>query len=205
MNIDELTQAQLEALKLRPKKTAIYESEYVVIDETTGEVVRNESKTVSKVSEEPDFIKVYYKTMLAFADADGIPLDFVLAIAAYITWSNNGEDMRFRNDRPNREEICVSLGIKETMYKTYLKRCVDGGLLFPSKYRGCYDVNPFFIAKGHWDSIKKIQMSLDFVSGKWVRRVSEPVELSSFAPATEAPRQEVSGQMNITDFPEAMP
>ena len=208
MNYEELTEAQRKALKLRPKKTAIYESETTVIDETTGEILRRESKTVAKTNEEPDFIKVYYKTMLAFADAEGVPLDFVLAIASFISWSNNGSEMRYKNDRPNREEVCASLNIKEAMYKRYLKRCVNCGLLFPSRYRGCYDVNPFFIAKGQWDSIRQLQMSLDFVSGKWKRRTAEPEHVDLHEPLPEpaaADPAQVPGQMAITDYPEAMP
>lgn len=181
MNYDELTEEQREALKLRPRKVSVYESDYVVMDETTGQILRQERKTVSKTSEEPDFIKVYYKTMLAFADAEGIPLDFVMALSSFISFTN-GESMFFKNDRMTRERIYETCRIKESMYKRYLRRCVDCGLLMPTEYRGTYEVNPFFIAKGRWDSIKQLQLSFDFVSGKWIRKVSAPLSVDLVEP-----------------------
>ena len=56
------------------------------------------------------------------------------------------------------------------MYARYLSRCRENGLLMPKKgYRGIYEVNPFFIAKGKWDHIKELRASFNFVSGKWER------------------------------------
>ena len=47
-------------MDLHEKNIALYQHEEIIIDETTGEVLAAKSKTVSKTSLEPDFIKVYY-------------------------------------------------------------------------------------------------------------------------------------------------
>ena len=51
----------------------------------------------------------------------------------------------------------------------YVKKSVDNGLLFRTNYRGVYEVNPFMIAKGKWESIKKLRANFDYVDGKWTR------------------------------------
>ena len=47
---------------LRSKTTTLYEHENTLIDAATGEIVAHEHETKRKISSEPDFIKVYYKS-----------------------------------------------------------------------------------------------------------------------------------------------
>lgn len=208
MDYSLLTPEQQAALGYnRGKNTTVYENDQSIIDETTGEVLRHSHTSISKVSSEPDYIKVYYKVMLSFAGADGIPLDFILALSTYITWSNDGQDMYFQNSRMSREQIQETCNIKESMYKRYLKRCVDKGLLMPStKYRGTYEVNPFFIARGKWDSIKVLQTTFDYVSGRWVRAMAEPASLTTLNPSrsVEPPKEEYH-QMDVSEIPGVLP
>ena len=171
MNLDVLTDEQLESLNIgRKRNTAIYERENNVIDVETGVIIRQESEVFKKTSEEPDFIKLYYRTMLAFNGAHDIPLEFIIALSGHISWSNHGKAMIFDNNKYNRENMCEACQIKEAMYKRYIKRCRDNGILIPMNgYRGTYEVNPFFIAKGHWKSIKELRAEFDFAEGKWTR------------------------------------
>lgn len=173
MDYDKLNNDQLESLNLeRKKNTAIYERESSIIDSETGEILRQENEIIRKGSEEPDFIKLYYSTMLAFNGVKDIPLEFIVALSGYISWTNNGSAMIFLNNKFNRENICKSCDIKEAMYKRYIARCKDNGILIPMKgYRGTYELNPFFIAKGHWKSIKELRAEFDFSEGKWIRTI----------------------------------
>lgn len=163
----------------REKNTTFYTQEQIVTDVTTGEIISATSKTITKTSNEPDYVKLYYKTMLAFNGADDIPLQFVIALSGYITWTNDGEPMIFNNTKITKEQICKTCQIKESMYTKYITRCRENGLILPVKgYRGTYEVNPFFIAKGKWESIKKLRTTFDFVDGKWTRAIEykEPEE-----------------------------
>ena len=108
--------------------------------------------------------------MMAFKGVDDVPLSFVLALSEHITWSNDGEPSYFFNSRITRECVEKACGFKKAMYDRYIKRCKASGLLLQTAYRGTYEVNPFFIAKGKWDSIKQLRASFDFVNGKWERQ-----------------------------------
>lgn len=178
-----LTTEQRAALKMtRTSNTAFYDHEQTLVDVQTGEILTSHRETIQKTSGEPDFVKLYYKTMLAFNGVDDIPLTFIIAMADHMTWSNDASPLLFFNTRLVREQICTICGIKEAMYKRYIGRCKDSGLIFPTQYRGTYEVNPFFIAKGKWDSIKALRATFDFVGGKWTRHLEE-------APETTPPQE----------------
>ena len=178
MDYNKLNDEQLESLNFERKRNiSIYEKESNIIDAETGEILRQESEIIRKGSEEPDFIKLYYRTMLAFNGVRDIPLEFIVCLSGHISWSNNGSAMIFLNNKFNRENICEACDIKEAMYKRYIARCKDNGILIPMKgYRGTYEVNPFFIAKGRWKSIKDLRAEFDFSEGKWIRTIKSDNE-----------------------------
>lgn len=189
MDTSQFTPEQLAALKLtRQSNTAFYDHTYEVIDKTTGEILQHQKKTITKTSGEPDYIKLYYKTMLAFNDVHDIPLDFILALSEQMHWTNDGSPLLFFNNRAVQEVICKACGgIGASMYAKYIKRCKEQGIIFPTKYRGTYEVNPFLIAKGKWDSISLLRADFDFVNGKWTRYVHETAPEAPETPDPEEP------------------
>ena len=173
MNFENLTREQQNALGAL-KTTKLMERTHTAVDYSTGEVISREIQTFTKTSAQPDFIKLYYKVVLAFNGISNIPIDFIMEISKYITFANEGDPMIFKNDKYTQNKIIESHGIKESMYQKYIKRCKDTGLLIPIKgYLGVYEVNPFFIARGKWDEIKKLQANFDFTEGTWVRRMEK--------------------------------
>lgn len=181
----DLTPQQQEVLNVK-RNSAFYEHTTQSVDATTGEILHVESETIAKTSSEPDFIKLYYSTMLVFNGVKDIPLSFVCALSEHITFSNSGRDMTFSNTRIVREAICSSTGIKTDMYNKYIKRSRDAGLIIPVEgYRGAYSVNPFFIAKGKWDSIKQLRADFDYTEGKW-KRLIVTKESGDESPSAEA-------------------
>ena len=172
----KLTDEQRKAI-FGGEHKAYYVEKEKDVDVVTGEIIGQTEKTKAKTSSEPDFIKLYYKTMLAFNGADNIPIEFILSLSNYINYSNDGEPLLFINNKLTREQICKNCKIKESMYAKYIKRCVETGLLIQIiGYKGSYEVNPFFIAKGKWDSVKKLQTEFDYVNKKWFRKIEEKTE-----------------------------
>lgn len=170
----DLSEEQLKALKTTNRTSVIYEKSEANIDIFTGEIINKTSQTLKKTSAEPDFIKLYYKTMLAFNGVDSsIPLDFVIALSEHITWAND-DQMIFKNDKITRVTLSKKLNLKDSMVQKYITRCSESGLLIPMKgFRGTYYVNPFFIAKGRWENIKELRTSFDYVNGKWEVKLQE--------------------------------
>lgn len=179
MNIKEQLQKDLE--KAPFKKSIVYESNERLIDTATGEILRDHTTQKVKASGEPDFIKVYYKSMLAIQGIEQIPLEFMLALSNVITYSNNPDaPVYFYNNAMNRKIIagcCMNKQgqpISDNMVARHIAQAVKVGILFSVKgMRGVYEVNPCVIAKGRWENIKGLQARFDFIEGKWVRTIIE--------------------------------
>ena len=161
---------------IREKNIALIQKEEVVIDETTGQVLSATIKTISKVSVEPAFIKVYYETMLAFHQIHDIPISFVLSLSKFIEWSNDNSPLVTTLNKRNKTIISDDCKVTLSQVDRYIKKSVDNGLLFRTEYRGVYEVNPFMIAKGKWDSIRKLRTNYEFENGKWERKIEYEIE-----------------------------
>lgn len=184
---------------LRDKTTTLYESENTVVDTRTGEILHHEKNTKKKMAAEPDFIKVYYHTMMAVQDIDDIPLSFLLALSCHINYTNSSDEkIFFFNNKTTRRSIAESCNVGDNMVAKYVQRSVKCGLLFKTPDRGTYEVNPWLIAKGRWDKIRELQASFCFIEGKWQRVVIEDAEaVPEATPAASS--EELSGQLKFDD------
>lgn len=160
---------------LRDKTTTVYESHNTVTDTRTGEILYEEHSSKKRTSEEPDFIKVYYRAMMAVNGLDEIPLDFLMALSSQIGFTN-GDRILFYNNKATRREISEYCHIGDNMTQKYIRRCVAKGVIFTTRDRGVYEVNPWLIAKGKWAHIKELQANFSFVDGKWTRTIAQETD-----------------------------
>jgi hypothetical protein len=107
--------------------------------------------------------------MMGVTNISEIPLDFLLALSSQISFTNDKKPMYFYSNGVTRRGISQYCNIKISMIKEYLRRCVEKGVLFKTDTKGIYEVNPWLIAKGKWESIKELQTNFCFVKGKWER------------------------------------
>lgn len=148
----------------------IFETVTRNIDFETGELVEEERKRIlrKKNIPEPNFIKIYLDCMLSFTGVKHIPSDFLMQLCKYVTYANNkGKQMYVKISKMERDEIASELGISDSMVKRHIRNCIDSGILFKSKYRASFIVNPFLIAKGEWANIKELRAEFNFTSGTW--------------------------------------
>ena len=75
-----------------------------------------------------------------------------------------------------KEILQEECNVKSAQIERYIANSVKYGLLFRTKYRGVYEINPFMIAKGRWESIRKLRCKFDFIDGKWSREIEESEE-----------------------------
>lgn len=163
----------------REKNTAFYVHEETVIDQTTGEILSSTQKTITKMSAEPDFIKVYYDTMLAFNQIFDVPTSFVLSLSKFLEWTNDEKPQCTIINKYVKETLSKDCGVDIRQIERYIKKSVDSGLLFRTNYRGVYEVNPFMIAKGKWDNIRALRTNFEFTDGKWQRTVEYENKLTN--------------------------
>ena len=174
---EEMTRDRFLALKREnTKKIAVFEKVRTEVDKQTGKILSEKREVVNKTSKEPDFIKIYYETMLAFNQIHGIPIAFVLSLSQFIEWTNEGKPMYVTINKRIKKILQEDCGVKVAQIERYISHSVKNGLLFRTEYRGVYEVNPFMIAKGKWESIQELQCKFNFVNGKWVREIQEKAE-----------------------------
>ena len=156
------------------KKVTVYEKTNTDTNVETGQIMHEATEKVTKAkNREPDFIKVYYETVLAFNEVNNIPISFVLSLSRFVEWTNEGKPMMITINKRVKDLLEEDCKVKSAQITRYIKMSVDAGLMIRTKYRGVYELNPFFIAKGRWDSIQKLQCKYDFISGRWVREIEE--------------------------------
>ena len=178
------------------KKITVFEKVKTEVDSTTGEILSQSQEVINKTSKEPDFIKIYYETMLAFNQIHGIPISFVLSLSKFIEWTNEGKPMFITINKRIKQIMETDCGVKIAQIERYVKASVDNGLLFRTEFRGVYEVNPFMIAKGKWESIQNLQCKFNFVDGKWIREVEE----KPFNPEEDNDNKEIDKKDNIENY-----
>lgn len=197
MKKQELQQEILERRR-QEKKQVVYNTTNTIIDKTTGEILRQDTEQKTRTTTEPAFIKIYYKAMLAVNGIEGLPLDFVLALASVITYCNDDSPIYFYNNKTNRRmiaECCLKKDgkpISDNMVARYIKKAKDLSLLFDTGDKGIYMVNACMLAKGHWKNISKLQASFDFTGNKWERIMEIQEKNESDTDAEPTKEQEAS-------------
>jgi len=157
---------------LKQKQRIVSLTETTYVDSVSGDFHRV-IEQIRTSSTEPDFVKVYYRTMMASQDIDNVSCGFLMALSSVIAYVNDDSPIYFYNNMATRDRISRLCGIKDSMVSKYIKQCVASGILFKTEYKGTYEVNPWLIAKGRWPKIQKLQAHFDFIDGKWVRIIED--------------------------------
>ena len=163
----------LEMKKKNTERRDVFVEMKQTIDKETGEILSEQKTTVGRATKEPNYIKVYYETMLAFNQINNLPVSFTLSLSKFLEWTNDGKPMVVTLNKRVKDIMQVDCGVKLAQINRYITTSIKSGLLFKTEYRGVYEVNPFMIARGKWESIQKLQCKFDFVNGIWVREVEE--------------------------------
>lgn len=176
----------------KERNKAFYMHTKTDIDPITGEVLTQTSYTIAKTSSEPDFIKVYYQTVLAFNGMTDIPVAFLLSLSKFIEFTNDGEPLFVTLNSRCKSVLCTDCSLSLSQINRIIKKAVDSGVLFKTEWRAVYEVNPFMIAKGKWDSIKSLQANFSYTDGKWERKITEKQN-------EDGDTDTLDGQMELSD------
>lgn len=141
------------------------------VDSETGEIIAHEQTTEirsiinKKVSNEPDYIKIYkyVNTLFAYKGIKQSLTPFIIEISYHMTYANEGQIVNL--NRVTKKIIADNLGVT-------IKR-VDQVISELKKYdilrkiqNGVYSVNPYIVSRGGWGDVKKLQAHFDFATGQ---------------------------------------
>lgn len=168
------------------KKEVFHEVLESKIDYNTGEI-KEETTTIRTVAErEPDYIKLYVDMICVFNEIEGSFSKVLLEFSKYISYADEKkggllEITSFR--KQNIAEACnvsvsrinqaITAFVKKNIFMPYTKS--DG-----VKQRGVYIVNPYIIAKGKWENVKKLRATFDFIEKTFSADISTQKDISDF-------------------------
>jgi len=140
-----------------------------ILTETTTTTENNEAKkttTTRKIllSQEPNYIKLYVNTLLAFRDLPKQMNATLIELLNLMTFANkeakHGGQLIILNMFV-KEEIIERLGIKMNTFKKSLTAFTKSGIL-KRIGNSTYQANPEMFGRGEWTDIKAIRATFDF-------------------------------------------
>lgn len=152
------------------------ETEVIITDRDTGEIINTETIRTHAVEKEPDFIKLYLNDVGMLVGLSPYDQKVFLSLVKHMTYSNLVVLIK-----PVKEEICNELGIKLNTINKAIDNLKNANLLM--KYQGtdgqvkrsCWLVNPYLAAKGTWTDIRSIRLQIEYSSeGRKVHVTTNP-------------------------------
>lgn len=135
---------------------------------TTGEVIEEQETKQIKKSVEPNYIKLYLTTLLAFKDLPKTLNPILLEFLNHMSYANNNDKdggQKIYTNASMKKDIADKLGMKVNTLDKALGTFVSSGL-FKRVGTGTYQVNPFMFGKGEWKDISAIRAIFDFNTGE---------------------------------------
>lgn len=142
------------AEKPKDKKKIIKETTNTTVDTNTGEVVEIKNKKEYLVKREPDYIKLYLEDITQLNGLTNSDVLFFLARKM----NYDGEVVLISDIVDN---ICKTIGLSKNHFYKIIKGYCDKNILF-KKARSFYVFNPYIFARGSWDDIRNIRMTIDY-------------------------------------------
>lgn len=186
------------------------ETNAIVMDTESGEIVREIREHTGYVGKEPDYIKIYTDCMLVFNNMDVALSPFIVAFCRHMTYANAGNPnfrCTVRTDELVRKDVAECCGVSDARVKQAIKALVDAEVFIPmqingKKKRGIYFVNPWVVGKGEWKDIKQLRGQFEFKSGQaGVLAIDENGERQVIMPLTK-PKRPIELQESYQEYQE---
>ena len=129
-------------------------------DFKTGEIITEVSSKVFTVQREPDYVKLYVQDLSKLKGLTKGTNSILLSLVKRLPY-NNELVLVASVKRAIMKETLMSM---ETVNKA-LKALVAKDVLI-RKDRGLYLMNPNLFARGSWEDIKKIRLSIEYGEGE---------------------------------------
>lgn len=182
------------------KKEVFHEVLESKINYETGEI-KEETTTIRTVAErEPDYIKLYVDMICVFNEIESSFSKVILECSKYINYADDKqggllEITSFR--KQNIADACnVSVSRINQAITTFVKKNIFIPYLKPdgTKQRGVFIVNPYIIARGKWDNIKKLRATFDFIEKTINPDISTQKDITDFLNDLEEPKEEIKAK-----------
>lgn len=136
-----------------------HESDVVVVDSATGEVVDTSSKKTIKYMPGATYLKTFHKNPMFHRQMPHAARTLLFAMAASTSYGSAQSNYVFLSGK-NREVIKEEYGISESSLKQALSWLIENDYV-RKKSKGIYSVNPYLYARGQSTAILQRQKEWD--------------------------------------------
>lgn len=139
-----------------------------MVDYTTGEITEKQEITQIKKGIEPNYIKLYIKTLLTFKELPKTLNPILIEFLNHMSYANieneyGGQLIYVNADM--KKSIAKRLNLKIDSVNKGLFALNKNGI-FKRVGTGTYQVNPNFFGKGEWKDVSAIKATFDFNTGE---------------------------------------
>lgn len=185
------------------KKTENVIKDTQTVINTSGEILNVEQHLSIPVGDEPPYYKVYLQDL---SNVLG------LAPAEHMVWEVLCSNMSFNNIvvliKPIKDMLVETTGKKYETIRAAIKSLVAKGLLM-RQARAVYMVNPKYAARGKWQDIKALRMTIDYnAQGRNidVKKITNKfIEVEEHRPKQLDFFQEPETELNMNESVEDLP
>jgi hypothetical protein len=152
------------------KKKLVQEIVKQAIDTNTGEVLEVSSVKSFTIDREPDFIKIYTDDILRLKD---IPKGMNSVLISLLKRMNYQNEVYVISHV--KKEMEIELSLSEVSIRKSLELFVQKEVLI-RKHRGVYIFDPLLVARGSWEDIHKLRLTITYEKGKAERTIKAEFE-----------------------------
>lgn len=126
-----------------------------IVNVETGEVFGTTAERIS-YSAEPDYIKMYLDDLGRLNGLTGTENTCLRILLRKMNWDNE-----IYIHKKMREDISKELNITRSSFYRYIDTYINGGILMKVS-TNLYLFNPNLFAKGSWNDISKLRMTIEY-------------------------------------------
>jgi hypothetical protein len=132
-------------------------NQIITVDAQTGEIMSIVNSMKVPIGKEPAFYKSYLEDAACLTG---------LTLAEVMLFRWMCMNMNYSNSifimKPQREEISKLYGYNKSTIDMSVTKLAKKGLIIRQS-RGCYIVNPNLAAKGSWEDVKALRVTIDYM------------------------------------------
>jgi predicted transcriptional regulator len=146
-----------------------------------GEIISTSDNITNEYNiknEEPEFLKLYIKTIVCFLEAPASVQPLFFELVRRFNFRDNSVVV----DRAVRLEIAEQLNCSIVTINRQVTDLVKYGLIANcigktngKVRRGVYMINPYIICSGNWKTVKNIRTEFDFAAGTFMSEFEKAV------------------------------
>ena len=136
-----------------------------VVDDLTGELMLSQTDTTTRsisFESEPEYIKMYLKTIGAFVDIRDTSLRLFYELTKRMEYADR-EQLVYLNP-VLRKKIQETMGVRRSAFDKALRELRDRNII-KKVSNNTFAINPDYVGRGKWRDIRKLRATFDFITG----------------------------------------